>query len=406
MLLKQNFWLLILPLLFIPSDILLLEKNAMGTIQVMDIFLLLTSPFWLLKFIIRKKNTNLKNLRRVFLIFIFICFTSVIIIQLKFNYVDNFYFNFSLLKFLKFSIYVLFGLFIMDRFQNKDLVLYNRNKHIIIIVISLIIITNFLAGNIGSTNVEYWNDFSEFKSYTTANGISVTLAILSSSIIPYLFTTISKFKLIYLGLIIAALIMSGGRGGFVAFAVALIYYFLKYLTLPNKVKTLFLGCFAIGVLYIFIPEVKFQIDRTIFPDQDFLRYNNMGAAGLDDGKRISGFFKSFPDWYNQTLFGYGFFHRGGLSDLKSWGSHNFYLQMLLEVGLIGFISLLYVFSTIRKKIIHLQFVTISNSMSLGLISAFVGGLSGEYFYGSEALMAFMILIIPIGALSDNKRYDL
>ena len=93
---------------------------------------------------------------------------------------------------------------------------------------------------------------------------------------------------------------------FVAFLAALTYYLLRQLDIGKKVFYVVTGIALIGVLYNFSPEVKKQIDRTINPDTEYLRKYNLGIAGIDDGKRLNGLIRAFPDWYEKPLLVYGF----------------------------------------------------------------------------------------------------
>lgn len=404
---KNNFWVLLIPFLFLPNDLFPIAKSSLGSLQLMDVILLIFSPFWLVSFLKIKKNRELTKIRlSAYFLLVFILLT-VLILPLKFPFISDFYYNFSMMKALKFLLYVLFGLFLMDRFQENKLDLYNKAIRFSIFIICLVIILNFLAGNIGDTNNEFREDDVKFISYSALNVISVALAILSASQLEFFFRKKTRLNLLLFSLVCSTLLLSGGRGGTIAFICALIVYQYQNNSISNQFKILLFSVVCFTILYTYVPEVQYQIDRTINPDSEFLRKNNAGVAGLDDGKRLSGLLKSFPKWFNEPLLGYGFFHRGGYSKLATWGSHNFYLQMLLEVGLIGVILFVIFFKRLnqrRKEIANICPQKVK-SIFFCFLAAFVGGLSGEYFYGGEALLSFMLSIIPLGVTTINKCHE-
>ena len=395
---RQNFWVGLLPFLFLPNDFLgALGASTMGKIQLMDVILVLTGIFWLLPFLLKEKK--MKSLTRKTFWFFLYTLLTVILIKFKFDYVSDFKFRFSLFKFFKFGLYILFGLAVINSFKADDYPQYRQNILKIIVLICLVVFYNFSVGNLGelSRTRDYFNEY-DFLSYSSPNVIATALAIFGASCIPYLFTKMNKWKTSIILLIFLALFLSGGRGALFAFLFALGFYAVRYLNLSSKIRILFIGVLALSLLYIFVPEVQFQVDRTLFPDQNFLSEHNAGVLGFDDGKRISGVIWSFPKWLDRPFFGYGFFHRGGLSNLESWGSHNFYLQMLLELGAVGVLLLIIDIREVNKGIRRVRFegfVEPSKSMQVALMAAFIGGLSGEYYYGSEALMALLIVIAPV-----------
>lgn len=291
-----------------PNDVMPFSQTALGNIQVMDIILLVLSPIWLTSFLRKKENPYLKSIRIPTFIFLLYIFLGVIILPLKFETISNFYFNFSLFKVFKFILYVLFGLFLMDRFKTEKLNLYHKGVLLSIIFISSVLILNFLLGNIGDTNEDLMeNQENLFKSYSAVNVVAVALAILLSSQFENFFAPKSNFKKIIFFFGLVALLMSGGRGGGIALLVCLIYYVFTSKSFSSQLSIVFLAVTGLVVIYLYIPEVQYQIDRTVNPNQRFLERNNMGVGGVDDGKRLSGFLRELPKWFNEPFFGYGFF---------------------------------------------------------------------------------------------------
>ena len=107
------------------------------------------------------------------------------------------------------------------------------------------------------------------------------------------------------------------------------------------------------------------------------------------------------------VFGTGFFHRGfefSKSSLDEVGSHNFWLQMFLETGIVGGGLVLLIFWRMWRQAVFLERKgeKLAIAVQSAFVAAFVGGMSGEYFYGGIALFTLFIVYAPIGSLPYKK----
>jgi O-antigen ligase len=104
------------------------------------------------------------------------------------------------------------------------------------------------------------------------------------------------------------------------------------------------------------------------------------------------------------LFGSGFFHRGGESGLWSSGSHNFFLQMFLETGLVGGGILIAIVICAWRQ--ACQPFAARNRVGLStraaLITAIAGGMSGEYFYGGAGILILFAVFAIVGSLPHER----
>jgi len=121
---------------------------------------------------------------------------------------------------------------------------------------------------------------------------------------------------------------------------------------------------------------------------------------VDDGARFSTWVHEAPKLINAPVLGTGFYHRGGTSGLWDSGSHNFFLQMFLETGIVGGILMMSVFAlTWRQAGLK---TTSPNKISVAtraaLITAIVGGMSGEYFYGGVSVLVLFATFAIAAAL--------
>jgi O-antigen ligase len=121
---------------------------------------------------------------------------------------------------------------------------------------------------------------------------------------------------------------------------------------------------------------------------------------VDDGARVWTWEHEAPKFVNAPVFGTGFFHRGGESNLWSTGSHNFFLQMFLETGFVGGSLLLLIFFFAWQQACHP--VARRNKVGIAtraaLITAMTAGITGEYFYGGIGVLVLFAALAMVGSL--------
>ncbi|MBX6311473.1 MAG: O-antigen ligase family protein [Isosphaeraceae bacterium] len=204
------------------------------------------------------------------------------------------------------------------------------------------------------------------------------------------------------GLVVMVLgfLLSRGRGGWVAALAGAAYLVYRQGLGPRLLVALAGGAAVIRAAYGMLPDFRTEVDRTIWPDPDALRWNQSGVGGFDDGARLSTWAHELAAFARSPLLGTGFFHRGGSSGLWATGSHNFFLQMFLETGLVGGLLVLGAFWRMWRHAGSAPARALGQDAPVrsALVAALVGGLTGEYFYGGMVLFTLLLTFAPVGSL--------
>jgi O-antigen ligase len=160
------------------------------------------------------------------------------------------------------------------------------------------------------------------------------------------------------------------------------------------------GAVLAGYLYESQPVFREQIDKTILPAEQYGVQQAQAPGPIDDGARIEEWAAQAPRFWNAPVLGAGFWHRGGASTLWVSGSHNFWLQMLLELGIVGGLLVAGIVVTIWRQATGLRSLGKRADVPLkaALVAAFVGGMSGEYFYGGIILFTLLAVYAPTGGI--------
>jgi O-antigen ligase len=385
-----------IPFLFIPGFGFGVP-TPFGKLEIIDF---LIGPFLLFLFFSPKANTPTYNrdVARIGAIFILWSFATVLWIYLGYTYREPIpVVIFSLLKLAKFTLYGFTGIYMTSRLTTDDLRV--RFNYAILAV-----------GVVMGLSLAFLGSFAHLlldldKAYEVGNIMSVSLC----NLLVYIFVLYVKQygtstwrKLAVPTLVIMALgaANSGGRGGWLAALVG-IGYALFFMNI--KVRNILMGI-AVAVtgvlMYFTVEDFHREIDKTLFPDQKYLdTYQKIGVGGVDDGGRLSTWVNEAAKIPKSPIFGTGFYHRGGDSGIWATGSHNFWLQMFLETGLIGGFMVLFLFLKMWKhaKNYYLKDDKVGLAVKAALLTAFIGGLSGEYFYGSYGLLTLMLIYASVGS---------
>jgi O-antigen ligase len=189
---------------------------------------------------------------------------------------------------------------------------------------------------------------------------------------------------------------SQGRGGWLAAALGLMWFFYRKGLQRRTVVVTGIVMAMIGLAYVSVPIFKKDVDRTLDPDPRLLNKYDSGWMGIDAGSRPAIWQNEGRKLIDAPVLGRGFFNRFRGSGLHEDGSHNFWLQMFLETGVPGGLSVL--------AVLWILFLSARRSRMLpteaALVAAFVGGLGGEYFYGGMPLFALIAVCAPIWLAED------
>lgn len=406
----KHLWLYWLPLLYLP-DLGFETATPFGTLTVSDYFigpylilvLLAGQSTWSDRFNPRQK-IYAHYLIPALLIFLWWASISTLTIMFRYDYVDLYPAYFSLLKLGKFTLYGVAAILTIRALSMADERDYLK-------FLRAIIASGIL---VGLTLLISHNSLENIRPYLTvsgqvfnANPTSVMLSIIIAFLVGVIVQGNSRglWRLtIYLSLVIMVLGLSlaEGRGGWLSSIVAMVY-------LASRVsikKTFWLTLVSI-TLVIFAynqhPLFREQIDRTLYPDPNFIKQYDAGIFGIntiDAGARPRYWIVEASKIVYSPLLGTGFFHRGGLSGLDRVGSHNFLIQMFLETGIPGGVLVLII---IWKMWRHASSEPAKKSkrdlpVKAAIVAAIVSSISGEYFYGGMMLFTLLAVYASVGSL--------
>lgn len=400
----KYLWLLVFPLLFLPN-LGIGEQTTYGSLEFSDY---LIGPFLFLVWWGSRRcgRVNANALVLPMLAFVAWALVSTVSIGLRYPYtnVDPIT-TFCLLKLGKLAVYALCGYLLSKALGDKTARVFFPWSLLIcgcVMAVSLIVLPEgaSLVGTIG---------------YKGNNGINVALAMLlcyTGGIWISQTTTkwwraaaIVSFILMLGGLLMSSRQGGHGRGGWIAAAVGFLYLAYR----RGFKREVVLGSTLMGILlfvfYNSLPGFREGIDSIVNPTQDFSTQYNIGFAVVDDGGRVSTWQNELPKLANAPVLGSGFYHRGGESTLWATGSHNFWIQMFLETGLVGGCLVLWMMGLMwdhagRESAVRAR---VDVAVKAALVAAIVGGFSGEFFYGSSVLLLLFAFYAPAGCLPLRPR---
>jgi len=171
-------------------------------------------------------------------------------------------------------------------------------------------------------------------------------------------------NIIYIGIILYIILMTGSRGGIIAIIGSVAFCFFLWLK-SNRIKPKTISIMALAfvsititIIYIFryLPEAivnRFYISYTI---------KDRGANRFDIWISIVNNYKNFP--FFNLIFGQG---AGTILNFTNGNAgHNLWLEHLLELGFIGLFILIVMYLVFFAKILHLK-ENVVTSVFLGYI---------------------------------------
>ena len=389
----KYIWFFLIPLFFLPNPGPA-SDTGFGTLEISDFVLL---PF-VFAIMLAPKNRlpSLYHLVRVhYIYFGFTALIGIFLIYISYDYTNpNQKVLFSLLKFAKLALtgYVGYNFSRLIVTENDE----NRLHWSILMsafILSIGLIINFVVGTLFN-----------FSVYKSANLASVSLAILVIYIgILYLSGYGSRFFRQMCGFVLfvafVGITFSGGRGGMAATIVCFGIYIFGRKPSVKITFAIITGVIGAVGLYNYNPSFQREVDNTFFRDEAYLKKYKHGVGGVDDGGRLHTLENELPKLVNFPVFGSGFFHRGGKSTLWANGAHNFWVQILLETGILGFLLVINIFYRFYRhgKMISIIDPIKSKAFILAFWACIVGNLTGEYLYGGIGLLSFFLVYAPVGS---------
>ena len=387
--LEREFWLLLLPLMFIPSASIG-QATAFGTLEVSDFLIV---PFIVTLLLYRKttlRHPYEKSFIHFSMLFIIWALLGISLIMIKYNYPNGIAVAASsVLKLAKFTLFGAAGVMVWKKVNSRSVL---TKLHYTILVCGLIVALSLIFQQ-GTSDVLSEVDQKVFKSL---NMMSVTLGMIITYTLALVIArletkTWTRFATVALLIMLVGFAISRGRGGWFASIAGLSYFFIKQGKRASTIIVVLVALSAPIYLYQKFPAFRRDVMTTFNISAESQR--NIEKDVVDSGHRVETWINEAGKFFNNPLTGTGYFHRGYLSKLWATGSHNYWLQMFLETGLIGGLLTFIIFSrlwlmttadNVRKSGFNVPLQAV-------LITAFIGGLSGEYFYGGLALITLLLL---------------
>lgn len=232
------------------------------------------------------------------------------------------------------------------------------------------------------------SELVQFRSFLSVLGLHANqfAVVINFGLAVLMFTALSAQSMVLRGwlLVLAAILamalaLTFSRGGYMGFVVTVLAYFAYY----RNWRALFFGILVIGVTLPFIPDAI--IDRVT------LGWTHGQSEQLSSGRLDDIWLPLLPKVLESPLLGHGAAYVWR-SDLVSSGriplvgqAHNAYLDLLLEMGLVGFVLVLAFYRSM-----FLQHRTLSGSDPDALLRGFFRG------------AAVGVLTVLVQALTDDR----
>lgn len=294
------------------------------------------------------------------------------------------------------SMFSLYFAGILRKFNSKEEILI-----LLCMIISCVIVPLFLVGN----NAISVSRGTLVSSAGTADQNSLAANMVFAAILAFAYLLNSE-KLIAkvcsglaIFMIATGIITTGSRGATLTLVISLVYYILK--SLPELKKSRF---FWIGVIAVVIGV--FALFNYIQNNMSSVLLNrfSVNAVRADKGTdRLilwRDFLEIFADDPLRSLIGYGY---GASSTIHAqmFGSarvpHNVYIQMLVEMGLIGFTAFIYMIRRIWKQLC-ISDSYLAKSLFIAVLLDF---LTLGFFDNKGAWNIFLMVLI----ISLNSEYQ-
>ncbi len=391
----KRLWLFCFPLLFMPN-FGFSRQTPFGVLEVCDWLIV---PFIVLLLIApsaryEQRGTRLNPLLWGFLLW---ALFSTLSIHFRYEYIDDLPIVIgSCLKLAKLFLYAIAGVLIARKLSDAKV----RGEWMWSLLAALIILSiGLVSGGDPSTN-----SADALEGYKSYNAVIVSVAILCSYIAGLWIDNVGSHKwrlcagatilVAICAVLVSSSLVSHGRGGWLAFAVGFGYILWKRAQTLKTLAIILIVGLACLAAYETLPNFKSLVDLTLTPSDD------SQFESVDDGARISTWVHEAPKIISAPLLGTGFYHRGGSSGLWDTGSHNFFIQMFLETGVVGGVLLISVLILAwrQARLTGASQNCISVATRAALITAIVGGMSGEYYYGGVGVLAFFAVLAIAGSL--------
>lgn len=405
-------FLFIQPILDVITSVALYRFNISLTLSSIVRIIFLMFTIYYLLYIDKNKFTN--NIISIILVYSMLFLFGNIIYKQDFNIVLELK---NLFNNIYFPVLLVFLFQILKNNRFNELNIY----YILCIYLLLVFVPNIL--NIGFDSYAYSKEGSTGLFYS-ANAVGCIISIISPILIAYLIQNKKKILLtIFFVIYLYVLVTMGTKAPLLCTFIIIIYYLVRVfvkLIREKKYKNLItltiiiLLFFALGLYFIrFTPfydnlliHLKF-LNITKF--SDMLTFRNIDHFIFSS--RLSFFKDSLELYLNQSiyqkLFGIGYVFNGKLLKLAEMD----YLDILIHQGLIGFISLYFIyfkiiidifktyFSKFKSNFLNIRKSSIMLSIIISILYSFLVG----HVLATPAVSIFVALLLVIYY---NEIYDI
>jgi hypothetical protein len=381
--------------------------TSMGSIETSD-YLIFPAIFMMAISARRRYHSISRPLFKWVVLFLLWSFLGSLLINPRYGYIGTSKFFFSFIKLAKFTVYIFAGTFLWGNLQSSR----NRNLHLLLVLLSAhvdswsLIILSIVGTPSLYSSIGYEN--------TNANSvlISSTFCYLAAIWAGGLKSRRLKYVILFtlLTLLVGAFV-SKGRGGWLSIVSGGLYLVYEKKTISRRIGFVILLIFLTAVvMYHTNQRFNEQFNSIFMTDPSYKRHalkHQAGIAGVDDGRRLTTWKEEGVHFVDAPFFGTGFFHRAGKTNLMGSGSHNYFLQIYLETGIVGGTLLLFILWRMWRlssssAARHQQ---VSLPVRAALISAIIGAMGGEYFYGGITLFNIILLFGAVGSLPRSKFHS-
>jgi len=207
------------------------------------------------------------------------------------------------------------------------------------------------------------------------------------------------------------LLLTFSRTTFLFFPLILLMM-LYHLKIKVKKEKILINIFLIGSILIlaFISVMPFtEFGNKIFIENGFGFFTKRLIKPINYELRIDYWQQAWQGFWEKPLFGWGWgtFRLVSLrfqkfTAVNSWYAHNFYLQTLAELGLLGFLSLMaFLFTAFKKAFRNIN--QNKNPLLIGLFWALILSVCQSFLdFGWEFPAIFLTFLVFLGALNNEK----
>lgn len=398
-------WLFIFPFVFMPS-FNMSRQTPLGLLEVGDMVM----PFLLIALVVGQKSAlkqEMDAVRWPALGFVAWAILGVITIPLRFSSDIGWQtLMFSLAKVFKFLEYGGAAFLIVRCLTDMQI----RRRWNWSILGALWLLSAGLFDNPADVN--------QAQAFSNYNAVSVTISILVVYVVCTWFdnrmgqvwkkaAVVTVVTTLFALMITVSTAERHGRGGWLGLFCGVVYLFFSR---SRSYKSVLMICSVAVVLvvgYFMLPSFRSLVNFTRTGEE--LRDENGFESKygmIDQGGRVSTWVHEAPKLWAHPIIGTGFYYRqeAGLWDS---GSHNFFIQMFLETGIVGGVLLLIItwrlWAACGKPFARLS--RYATPCRAAIISACVSGMTGEYYYGGLPLLVAIAVLAPalsLPALTDRQ----